>query len=178
MDLGFEPPTLRILNAPSSFSPLAAPVHRVLPPSHAKHLACGLSNHRICLFLSPASLPIHLDALYASYLSSAPAFNQIVSVVNADEFYRLQHLGFQNENMDLHTGALFPILTSAAKQDTPARAMQEAIVHQDHSRRFWRQLSTLGTDVTDQADIYFSLWMNTFPRLVSCSAFSGSNIAC
>jgi hypothetical protein len=134
-----------------------------------------MSNHQICLFLSPASLPIHLDALYQSYLSSGPAFNQIVSIVNAEEYYRLQHLSFHNQNVDMHTGALFPTLSTY--KDLSISIPREAMVRKEYSRRFWRQMGTLTANIADQADIFWSLWMNTRPKLVGDSSTDEAKMA-
>ena len=117
---------------------------------------------------------MHLDSLYSAYIDSGPSFNQIVSVVNAEDFYRSKLYVFENAEVDLHTGALFPGLATApasasanaAPVRQPRKDLQETMVRREHSRRFWRQLSTLTPDVIGEADIYFSLWMNTKPSLL------------
>jgi hypothetical protein len=154
-------PKLRIYNAPSSFSPHSAPIHRVMPPSHAKHLACALATQPACLFLSPATLPIHLDSLYTLYLSTAPYFSQIVAITPPEDFYALQHLRFQNNDVDLHTSAFHP---------SRGYELAEHIVSKDNSRRFWRQNLQQNPIIPgDQADIVWSLWMNTHAELVRSS---------
>lgn len=168
-DLGFLPPSLRIINSPSSFAPLADPIHRRLPAARAKHLACGLATKSTCLFLSPALLPIHLDAVYQAYLSTGPTFSQIVTVANTGDYYRLSQLRFENDAIDLHAGLVQGgIHTDPTTGNGRDEEMQETIVKRSLSRRFTQQVATLTPMLQgEEADIYWSLWMNTFPKIVS-----------
>lgn len=181
-ELGFLPPSLRIINSPSSFAPLSSPIHRRLPSSRAKHLACGLATKEVCLFLSPSLLPIHLDTLYTSYLNTAPEFAQIVAITNAGDYYRLSHLRFENDEIDLHAGIIQPGIQTISRGATTVKdgkndhareaEWQECIVNKKWSRRFNAQLETLTPEIRgEEADIYWSLWMNTFPKLVRASGF-------
>ena len=159
--LGFPSPNLRVFNAPTSFSSSSAssPYHSVLPPSHAKHIACSLSSQSACIFLSPSLLPIHVDALYASFLRTGPDYSQIVAAISSDDAYRMQHLRFENDQVDLHAAAVFSAVLG--------RDMQEHIVKRTHSKRFLKQIGTVNPDIPgDSADIFWSLWMNTAPELV------------
>lgn len=183
--LGFPAPVLRLINAPTSFShPSSQPIHRLMPPSHGKHHACSLASHSACLFLSPSLLPIHLDSLYTLYLSIfSPAYKQsqadpsshsqtssspapspplqAAAIVNADTYYRLQHLRFENHEVDLHTGLLLA---------SPQSDLQEHIASKEASRRWFRQMYTLNPDFAigdDAADAVWSTWMNAPPRLVN-----------
>lgn len=169
-DLGFLPPSLRVINAPSSFAPLSSPIHRRLPASRAKHLACGLAKKDVCLFLSSVLLPIHLDSLYTAFLSTAPIFSQIVGIVNAGDYYHLSHLRFENDEIDyLHAGLVQAGITKGAHSDYAKDAeIQESISRREWSRRFMHQIETLTPEIHgEEADIYWSLWMNTLPKLVS-----------
>lgn len=172
-ELGFSPPSLRVINSPSSFAPLSSPIHRRLPASRAKHLACGLASKAVCLFLSPSLLPIHLDSLYASFLSTAPAFSQIVSIVNAGDYCHLAHLRFENDAVDLHAGLVQSGISKSANSDLSARdaEMQETMVRRTLSKRFMRQMDTLTPKMYgEEAEIYWSLWTNTMPKLLTAPA--------
>lgn len=117
-------------------------------------------------------LPIHLDTLYTTYLSTAPDYTQIVALVNAGDYYRLSHLRFENDEVDLHAGLIQAGIqvkkNDDGKQDHAREAqLQESIVSRKWSRRFIKQIETLTPQMHgEEADIYFSLWMNTFPKLV------------
>lgn len=160
---GYSLPSVRIINAPSSFSEASSStLHRTLPPSYAKHLACSLSTQPACLFLTPSLLPIHLDSLYAAYLCTAPSYSQLTSMISPHDAFRIQHLRFENHDKDLHAGTVFSLVLG--------RDMQEHIARKEHSRRFWKQIAMLLPDIPgDMADVYWSMWMNTFPELVSQS---------
>lgn len=178
-DLEFLSPSLRVINSPSSFAPLSSPIHRRLPASRAKHLACGLASKEFCLFLSPAFLPIHLDTLYSTYLNTGPEFSQIVAVTNAGDYYKTSHLRFENDEMDLHAGIVQAGIDSGSnignkdgEQSAKEAEMQECFVNRKWSRRFMHQIETLTPEVHgEEADIYFSLWMNTYPKIVSQMLF-------
>lgn len=153
-------PTLRVFNAPSSFHPTNPPIHRVMPPSHAKHVACGLATQQACLFIDPAFLPIHIDTLYSLYLSTGPAYAQIAAVISPEDAFNLNRLRFTNEDAGLHTGALFT--RSSTKQPLP-----EHMVKRDWSRRFWKQVTLSTPHIPgDEADIVWSVFMNAYPALV------------
>ena len=172
-ELGFPVPAVRVFNAPATFaSASASPIHRLMPPSHVKHHACSLASQNSCLFLSPNSLPIHLDAVYSMYISHALRDRsnaqdthmtvplQAVAVVNADDYYRLHHYRFDNDEIDLHAGLLMP---------TPGSFLQEHIASRNSSRRWLKQMAVLTPDFAhgdDTADGVWSAWMNNQPEMV------------
>ena len=110
-----------------------------------------------------------MDSLYTSFLSTAPIFSQIVSIVNAGDYYHLSHLRFENDGVDLHAGLVQSGITKVARSDYDRDAdMQETISRREWSRRFMHQLETLTPKIHgEEADIYWSLWMNTMPKLVN-----------
>ena len=143
-----------------------------MPPSHVKHHACSLASQNSCLFLSPNSLPIHLDAVYSLYISHALRDRtnpqdthmtvplQAVTVVNAEDYYRLHHYRFDNDEIDLHAGLLMP---------TPGSFLQEHIASRNSSRRWLKQMAVLTPDFAhgdDTADGVWSAWMNNQPEMV------------
>lgn len=144
----------------------------------------------MCLFLSPALLPAHLDTLYTTYIHTGIAigapkegsgfpptssktdydlrFNRIVGAATPEDFYHLQHLAFQNSQVDLHTSPHFGTIGSSR--------LQETVVRRAWSQRFLKQLATIGSvldlwvgdyDEAEYADIFFTTWMNTAPAVVS-----------
>lgn len=130
----------------------------------------------MCLFLSPSLLPIHLDSLYTSFLSTAPDFSQIVSLVNAGDYYHLSHLRFENDDIDLHAGMVQAGITKTGKSEYARDSeMQETIARRALSRRFVHQLETMTPEIHgEDADIYWTLWANTMPKLVSLFCNSDS----
>jgi hypothetical protein len=79
--------------------------------------------------------------------------------------------------MDLHSGLLQPALQTTINVGTENDSdkakvkeadLQETMVFRDWSRRYLNQIETLTPEIRGQEDdIYWSLWMNTYPKLVS-----------
>lgn len=77
--------------------------------------------------------------------------------------------------MDLHAGVVQAgidlgsnIGNKDGKQSAKDAEMQECFVNRKWSRRFMHQIETLTPEMHgEEADIYWSLWMNTYPKIVS-----------
>ncbi|GAA6028204.1 hypothetical protein JCM8097_006914 [Rhodosporidiobolus ruineniae] len=146
------PAILRIVNSPSN-------VHDA-----GKHLVCSMASYDHCYFNDDDWLNVYMDATYTKYLECCAARGTSGALAggtgriasNTMPIIHLEHRRwrFDNPDIDLHTGFTWLGTGSFAPRHLSSCFMQQQSASP----------VPLSRDQALVADMFFSLWTNTYPE--------------